>query len=173
MRAGTNSRIGQRARKWRQWGGLELAPTAPGIGAAPRFHYHYIDAGGTKPDHPARAIWVLRTMSDAAPIKHPTELTGGDFTEADEPLRLFAAWFADAKQSEPVNPEAMTLATVDAQGLPNARMVTVTIQRIQLLWNGKTELPTTSNYTGRLCSARFVFWSRGFSSRGLWAPTGA
>ena len=62
-------------------------------------------------------------MSDAAPIKHPTELTGGDFTEADEPLRLFAAWFADAKQSEPVNPEAMTLATVDALGLPNARMV--------------------------------------------------
>ena len=62
-------------------------------------------------------------MSDAAPIKHPTELTGGDFTEADEPLRLFAAWFADAKQSEPVNPDAMALATVDAQGLPNARMV--------------------------------------------------
>ena len=62
-------------------------------------------------------------MSDAAPIKHPAGLTGGDFTEAEEPLRLFAAWFADAKQSEPVNPEAMALATVDAQGLPNARMV--------------------------------------------------
>jgi pyridoxamine 5'-phosphate oxidase len=62
-------------------------------------------------------------MSDAAPIKHPIELTGGDFTEADEPLRLFASWFAEAKKSEPVNPEAMALATVDAQGLPNARMV--------------------------------------------------
>jgi pyridoxamine 5'-phosphate oxidase len=62
-------------------------------------------------------------MSDAAPIKHPTELTGGDFTQADEPLPLFAAWFAEAKQSEPVNPEAMALATVDADGLPNARMV--------------------------------------------------
>ena len=62
-------------------------------------------------------------MSDAAPIKHPAGLTGGDFTEAEEPLRLFAAWFADAKQSEPVNPEAMALATVDARGLPNARMV--------------------------------------------------
>jgi pyridoxamine 5'-phosphate oxidase len=62
-------------------------------------------------------------MSDAAPIEHPTGLTGGDFTAADEPLRLFAAWFTDAKQSEPLNPEAMTLATVDAQGLPNARMV--------------------------------------------------
>jgi len=62
-------------------------------------------------------------MSDAAPIEHPPGLTGGDFTEADEPLRLFAAWFADAQRSEPVNPEAMTLATVDAQGLPNSRMV--------------------------------------------------
>jgi pyridoxamine 5'-phosphate oxidase len=56
-------------------------------------------------------------------MEHPSGLTGGDFTEADEPLRLFAAWFDDAKRAEPVNPEAMTLATVDADGLPNARMV--------------------------------------------------
>jgi pyridoxamine 5'-phosphate oxidase len=62
-------------------------------------------------------------MSDAASIEHPTGLTGGDFTEADEPLRLFAAWFAEAEQAEPVNPDAMTLATVDADGFPNARMV--------------------------------------------------
>jgi pyridoxamine 5'-phosphate oxidase len=62
-------------------------------------------------------------MSDAAPIEHPTWLTGGDFTAADEPLRLFAAWFAEAKRAEPVNPDAMTLATVDADGMPNARMV--------------------------------------------------
>jgi pyridoxamine 5'-phosphate oxidase len=62
-------------------------------------------------------------MSDAASIEHPTWLTGGDFTAADEPLRLFAAWFAEAKRSEPGNPEAMTLATVDTDGRPNARMV--------------------------------------------------
>jgi len=62
-------------------------------------------------------------MSDAAPIEHPVWLTGGDFAEADEPLRLFAAWFAEAKRSEPVNPDAMALATVDAEGMPNARMV--------------------------------------------------
>ena len=62
-------------------------------------------------------------MSDTAPIEHPTWLTGGDFTEADEPVRLFAAWFAEAKRVEPVNPDAMALATVDADGLPNARMV--------------------------------------------------
>ncbi len=62
-------------------------------------------------------------MSDAAPIEHPTGLTGGDFTAADEPLRLFAAWFAEAKRAEPVNPDAMTLATVDPGGMPNARLL--------------------------------------------------
>jgi len=62
-------------------------------------------------------------MSDAPPIEHPGWLTGGDFTEADEPLQLFVAWFAEAKGAEPINPNAMALATVDAGGLPNARMV--------------------------------------------------
>jgi pyridoxamine 5'-phosphate oxidase len=62
-------------------------------------------------------------MSDAASIEHPAWLTSGDFTEADEPLRLFAAWFAEARQSEPVNPEAMTLSTIDDTGMPDARMV--------------------------------------------------
>jgi pyridoxamine 5'-phosphate oxidase len=62
-------------------------------------------------------------MSDAAPIEHPGWLTGGDFAEAEEPLRLFADWFEEAKRAEPVNPDAMALATVDAAGLPNARMV--------------------------------------------------
>ena len=62
-------------------------------------------------------------MSDPAPIQHPKQLTSGDFTEADEPLRLFAAWFDEAKRSEPSDASAMTLATVDADGLPNARMV--------------------------------------------------
>jgi pyridoxamine 5'-phosphate oxidase len=47
----------------------------------------------------------------------------GDFTEADEPMRLFAAWLADATASEPRDPTAMTLATVDRDGMPNARMV--------------------------------------------------
>jgi pyridoxamine 5'-phosphate oxidase len=62
-------------------------------------------------------------MTDTAPIEHPASLTGGDFTEAEEPFRLFAAWFAEAKKNEPNNPDAMTLSTVDADGFPNARMV--------------------------------------------------
>jgi pyridoxamine 5'-phosphate oxidase len=62
-------------------------------------------------------------MADSPPIQHPKELTSGDFTEADEPLRLFASWFEEAQRSEPSDASAMTLATVDDDALPNARMV--------------------------------------------------
>jgi pyridoxamine 5'-phosphate oxidase len=62
-------------------------------------------------------------MSDTAPIEHPSWLTSGDFTAADEPLHLFSAWLGEATAAEPRDPTAMTLATVDADGWPNARMV--------------------------------------------------
>lgn len=62
-------------------------------------------------------------MSDTAPIEHPTWLTSGDFTQAEEPFRLFHAWFEEATRSEPTDPNAMALATVDQDGLPNVRMV--------------------------------------------------
>jgi pyridoxamine 5'-phosphate oxidase len=62
-------------------------------------------------------------MSDTVPIEHPSWLRSGDFTEADEPSRLFAAWLEEATRKEPADPTAMTLATVDADGMPNARMV--------------------------------------------------
>src|SRR5437667_30969 len=65
----------------------------------------------------------LRGMSESAPIEHPSGLTSGDFTEAEDPLRLFATWFEEATRSEPRDPTAMSLATVDADGLPNVRMV--------------------------------------------------
>jgi pyridoxamine 5'-phosphate oxidase len=51
------------------------------------------------------------------------ELTSGDFTQAGEPLALFEQWFAEAGKSEPNDPNAMSLATVDADGLPDVRMV--------------------------------------------------
>lgn len=62
-------------------------------------------------------------MSDTGSIEHPTWLTSGDFTEADEPFRLFAAWLDEAARSEPADPNAMALATVDPDGLPDVRMV--------------------------------------------------
>lgn len=62
-------------------------------------------------------------MSDTSSMKHPSWLTSGDFTAADDPFVLFAAWLDQATAAEPRDPTAMTLATVDADGLPNARMV--------------------------------------------------
>jgi pyridoxamine 5'-phosphate oxidase len=42
---------------------------------------------------------------------------------ADEPLTLFAEWFALAREKEPSDANAMALATVDAAGMPDVRMV--------------------------------------------------
>jgi pyridoxamine 5'-phosphate oxidase len=62
-------------------------------------------------------------MSNTDSIEHPSRLTSGDFTDADEPFRLMAAWLDEATKSEPADPNAMAVATVDADGLPNVRMV--------------------------------------------------
>jgi pyridoxamine 5'-phosphate oxidase len=47
----------------------------------------------------------------------------GDFTEASDPFPLFEEWFADAKASEPNDPHAMALSTVDSAGFPDVRVV--------------------------------------------------
>jgi pyridoxamine 5'-phosphate oxidase len=43
--------------------------------------------------------------------------------EANDPLALFDRWFAEARSSEPNDPEAMAFATADAEGRPSVRMV--------------------------------------------------
>jgi pyridoxamine 5'-phosphate oxidase len=44
-------------------------------------------------------------------------------TAAADPFALFAAWLKEAEASEPNDPNAMALASADADGLPNVRMV--------------------------------------------------
>lgn len=41
----------------------------------------------------------------------------------DDPIALFDSWFAEAQETEPNDPNAMALATVDADGGPSVRMV--------------------------------------------------
>lgn len=43
--------------------------------------------------------------------------------EDKDPIRLFGDWFEEAQKSEPNDPNSMILATVGADGMPNARMV--------------------------------------------------
>ncbi|MEM9104895.1 MAG: pyridoxamine 5'-phosphate oxidase [Pseudomonadota bacterium] len=52
-----------------------------------------------------------------------SSLMNDDFTTSDEPFRLFADWLKDAEASELNDPTALSLATVDADGMPNVRMV--------------------------------------------------
>lgn len=67
-------------------------------------------------------------MSDLIP---PSPRYEGQTPPPDDPaffahadwVALFEAWFKDAREKEPNDPNAMTLATVDASGLPDARMV--------------------------------------------------
>ena len=53
----------------------------------------------------------------------PKNAPAPDFSDAPEPFHLFEQWFADATASEPNDPNGMALATADADGLPNVRMV--------------------------------------------------
>jgi pyridoxamine 5'-phosphate oxidase len=41
----------------------------------------------------------------------------------DDPFQIARAWAEEAKTTEPNDPDAIALATVDADGLPNVRMV--------------------------------------------------
>ena len=51
------------------------------------------------------------------------ELKTRDFSLADNPFALFGEWQDAATLSEPNDPTAMALSTVDANGLPDVRMV--------------------------------------------------
>ena len=46
-----------------------------------------------------------------------------DFTATADPFSLFDSWLGEAEASEPNDPNAMALATVDGDGLPNVRMI--------------------------------------------------
>ncbi len=50
-------------------------------------------------------------------------MTSRDFTEAEDPIALFRLWLEEAAAAEVNDPEAMALATVDEEGLPDVRMV--------------------------------------------------
>ncbi|MEM0946584.1 MAG: pyridoxamine 5'-phosphate oxidase [Pseudomonadota bacterium] len=62
----------------------------------------------------------------------------------DDPFRLAQEWLAEAEQSEPNDPNAMQLATVDAGGLPNVR--TVLLKEIELGGDGGGAFVFYTNY---------------------------
>jgi pyridoxamine 5'-phosphate oxidase len=42
---------------------------------------------------------------------------------SDDPFTLFDSWYAEARESEPNDPNAVALATADAEGRPSVRIV--------------------------------------------------
>ena len=62
-------------------------------------------------------------MSEETKADYYSGPQAGDFGVSEDPFALFDEWMAQAKSSEPNDPNAMALATVDADGLPNVRMV--------------------------------------------------
>jgi len=62
-------------------------------------------------------------MSDTSKTEYYAAPQAPDFTAAGDPFALFEAWFADAERHELNDSNAMALATCDADGMPNVRMV--------------------------------------------------
>lgn len=62
-------------------------------------------------------------MTDQCQQPIPRAPEKPDFTAASDPFALFTEWMREAAASEPVDPEAMAVATVDGDGLPNVRMI--------------------------------------------------
>jgi pyridoxamine 5'-phosphate oxidase len=64
-------------------------------------------------------------VNDATPLPR-REYQHGTLRRKDleaDPVKQFAKWFAEARQSAVVDPHAMTLATTDKNGRPSARTV--------------------------------------------------
>lgn len=51
------------------------------------------------------------------------QLADSVIPSGSDPYALFDAWFAEAKESEPNDPNAMALATAASDGMPSVRMV--------------------------------------------------
>lgn len=52
-----------------------------------------------------------------------SKLTSSDIAEAIDPFSTFSQWLDEATKSELNDPNAVALASVDADGMPNVRMV--------------------------------------------------
>lgn len=84
------------------------------------------DQPGKQPSPQMKSVIPL--IANSRPHPHRSALAppsppGYDRRTMTDPLVLFDAWFAEARVSEPNDPNAMALATADAHGAPSVRMV--------------------------------------------------
>ena len=62
-------------------------------------------------------------MSEVLPPEYDTVTQREEIPADTDPFRLFQDWMGEAEAKEINDPNAMTLATADARGIPSARMV--------------------------------------------------
>jgi len=68
---------------------------------------------------------------------------GGIFA-GEDPFKIAQSWLAEAQSAEPNDPNAIALASVDADGLPNVRMVL--LKEIEALGGGQGAFVFYTNY---------------------------
>ncbi len=104
-------------------------------------------------------------------MEHPTRLKIGDLAAAKEPFGPFEAWFAEAKAAEPRDPDAMAIATVDRDGMPNVRMVLLKGWGPEgFVFFTNSESAKGNELDGQKKAALVLYWkslSRQFRARGL------
>jgi pyridoxamine 5'-phosphate oxidase len=72
----------------------------------------------------ARVLEMLPETSTIATLRSDYDTEGLERVDvADDPIDQFKRWFAEATLAQLEEPNAMTLATVDAEGQPDARIV--------------------------------------------------
>lgn len=76
--------------------------------------------GELEPDLPSDDLIPPSPTYDPAATPPPDDAA---LFAANEPFALFEAWFKEAKAKEPNDPNGMALATADADGFPDVRMV--------------------------------------------------
>ena len=82
-----------------------------------------------------------------------------DFTETEDPIALFRLWFEEAAAAETNDPEAMALATVDEDGLPDARMLLCKgVDARGLVFYGNVESAKGQELAARPKAAALFHW---------------
>jgi pyridoxamine 5'-phosphate oxidase len=67
---------------------------------------------------------ALNTVGEAVGFpRNANSVPYKDYKDKDDPITLFQTWFREAVDSGIKEPSAMTVATVDAEGCPDARMM--------------------------------------------------
>jgi pyridoxamine 5'-phosphate oxidase len=66
---------------------------------------------------------LIPPSPSAQDYEKTVQANAAEIFERDDPIALFGEWLNDAKRKEPNDANAMALATVDADGLPDVRMV--------------------------------------------------